>query len=69
MRTVSFALSFAARFAARFALSFVALISGLTLLAGGASAAAAPGPDLESTSLIVKFERLAASPILPEDAV
>ena len=36
---------------------------------GGASAAAAPGPDLESTSLIVKFERLAASPILPEDAV
>ena len=35
MRTVSFAMSFAARFAARFALSFVALISGLTLLAGG----------------------------------
>ena len=48
---------------------FVALVLGVTLFAGGASAATLPGPDLESTSLIVKFERQAASPILPEDVV
>jgi hypothetical protein len=37
---------------------------------GWGALAASPGaPDLESTSLIVKFERRAESPILPEDAV
>lgn len=37
---------------------------------GGGALAASPGaPDLESTSLIVKFERQAESPIFPEDAV
>jgi hypothetical protein len=37
---------------------------------GWGALAASPGaPDLESTSLIVKLERRAESPILPEDAV
>lgn len=42
----------------------------VAIISGGGALAASPGaPDLESTSLIVKFERQAESPILPEDAV
>ena len=44
--------------------------AAIAIISGGGAFAASPGaPDLESTSLIVKFERQAESPILPEDAV